>query len=277
MGNKSTRCLAVVALALAASLVAFASNAQDKKRLKAETITYYPPFSFKDPATNELRGFDHDVLNAIAAKMDAEVDWSESSFDQLISFASLKTRRADIYATAMGDTPGRRATASFLDYVYEPMVFYTLKNNASAFTNLVALCGRRVAVTRSSAVMNDAAVKWSEENCVKSGKPAIKVESSENAAQSQLMLDQKRVDVAISGAGSLAYQKTVQDRYVTLGGSLVKVMYGMAFPKENEQFGRQLKNALNGLIADGTYAQLLHKWGLPQDASIGEAMINGER
>ncbi|WP_245471694.1 hypothetical protein [Bradyrhizobium nanningense] len=57
---------------------------------------------------------------------------------------------------------------------------------------------------------------------------------------------------------------------------MIKLLTGMAFSKDDPQFGGQLKHALGALIADGTYGQLLHKWGLPDDASIEKPMINGE-
>ncbi|MFK4654133.1 polar amino acid transport system substrate-binding protein [Bradyrhizobium japonicum] len=270
--------LAMSVLAVAFGLVAGAAHAQGtKKIINAATITTYPPFSFKDPASNKLTGFDIDIFNAMAAKIGAEVNWVETSFDQMISFSALKTKRVDINGSSMGDTAERRASVNFLDYVYEGQVFYTLRANAERFPNVDEVCGKRVAVTRSSGVMNDAVVNWSEENCVKAGKPAVIVMGSENSAQSQQMLNQGRVDASLSGAGSLAYQNTMEgNRYVILGKPLFKAMYGMGFRKDDLQFGEALKKALAAVIADGTYAQLLHKWNLMDDASIQQPMINGE-
>ncbi|NEV02481.1 ABC transporter substrate-binding protein [Bradyrhizobium uaiense] len=265
-------------LAVAFGLVAGAAYAQGtKKVINALTITSYPPFSFKDPASNKLTGFDIDAFNAMAAKMGAEVNWVETSFDQLISFSALKTKRVDINGSSMGDAAERRASVNFLDHVYEGQVFYTLRANAERFPNVDAVCGKRVAVTRSSGVMNDAVMNWSEENCVKAGKPAVIVMGSENSAQSQQMLNQGRVDASLSGAGSLAYQNTIEsNRYAILGKPVIKVMYGMGFRKDDLQFGEALKKALAALIADGTYVQLLRKWHLTDDASIERPMINGQ-
>lgn len=54
--------------------------------------------------------------------MDAKVYWTESSFTQLIRFVPITTKRADIIASGIADTPERRDTVSFLDYSYDPQV-----------------------------------------------------------------------------------------------------------------------------------------------------------
>lgn len=245
-------------LAVAFTVAGTAHAQGTKKLINATTITTYPPFAFKDAKSNRLLGFDIDTLNAIAAKMGAEVNWIETSFDQQISFSALKTKRADINGPAMTDTPERRTSVSFLDYVYEFQFFYTLRAKAGQFTNADALCGKRVAVTRSSGIMNDAVVKWSEENCAKTSKPGVIVMGSENNAQSQQMISQGPADASLSGAGALAYQNALEgDRYVTLGNPVIKFMYGMGFRKDDPQFENALKSALAELIADGTVVSQL--------------------
>ncbi|QQN65418.1 ABC transporter substrate-binding protein [Bradyrhizobium diazoefficiens] len=270
--------LTISVLSVVFSLVASATCAKDtKKTINAQTITTYPPFSFKDPSSNKLTGFDIDTLDAIAAKMGAEVKWEEASFDQLISFSALKTKRVDMTGSAMTDTAERRATVNFLDYVYEPQVFYTLRANSEHFTTADALCGKHVAITRSSVYMNEAVAKWSEESCVKAGKSAVVVIGSENSGQSQQMLKQGRVDASLTGSGSLAYQNNLEgDRYVSLGKPLIKFMYGMGFRKDDAQLGEDLKKGLNAIMLDGTYDRLMHKWNLTEDAWIQQPMINGE-
>lgn len=276
MLSRSAVRLTMSVLGVAFTFAGTAYAQATKNVINATTITTYPPFAFKDAKSNQLLGFDIDTLNAIAAKMGAEVNWIETTFDQQISFSALKTKRADINGSAMTDTPERRASVNFLDYVYEVQFFYTLRGNAGQFTNAEALCGKRVAITRSSGIMNDAVVKWSEENCARAGRPEVIVMGSENNSQSQQMINQGRADASLSGAGALAYQNTLEGgRYVTLGKAVIKFMYGMAFRKDDPQFAQALKTALAALIADGTYTKLLRKWNLTDDASIHKPMING--
>lgn len=267
--------LAMGGLALAVSLATGTACAQvSQKVINAGNIIYYPPFSFKDPKTNELTGFGPDVFEAMAKKVGAKVNWSEFSYAQLTSFAPLKTGRVDIYGgVPMSDTPERRENGvSFIDFVYEPYVLCILSANADQFRSFDAMCGKRVATTRSSPGSAELVNQWSEENCTKAGKPAVVVIGSDSSATSELMLKQGRADASLTGAGSLANSNKVQGNvYTTFGKPLNKNMYGMAFLNENKELGEALKKALDELIADGTYVQLLHKWGLPDDSSIGQA------
>ncbi|WP_128948618.1 transporter substrate-binding domain-containing protein [Bradyrhizobium nanningense] len=278
MFSNGTRRLTMSAIAAIFGLMAVDACAQSAKRvINAMALTTYPPFEFKDEKAGKVAGFNIDVLEAMAKKMGAEVSWTETSYALMISFAPLNTKRADILLGTMGDTPERRANANFLDYVYSNQIFYTLSTKAGRFANLEALCGKRVAATRSSLIEIQGIEKWSEENCVKAGKPAVEVAASENTAQSRLLVQQDRADAAITGEGVIAYQNKLEgNQYAVISKPVVKLMTGFAFAKDNLPFGEELKKALAGIIADGTYSQLLHKWGLTDQASIGQPMINGQ-
>lgn len=269
---------AMCALAIAFDLGAGAVRAQGTKNvINAATITTYPPFEYKDPASGKLVGFDIEIVEAIAAKMGTKVNWTESSFAQLISFIPIATKRVDIIASGIADTPERRNTVSFLDYSYDPQVFFTLRANGAQFSNMDALCGKRVAVTRSSVVMMGGVLKMSDEVCVKSGKPAMVVIATDGAPQSRLELNQGRTDVAVQGAGTLVYQNSVEgNRYVIVGEPAAIPTYGIAFAKDDLQFGQALKKAFAEVIADGTYQKILRKWNMPDSAAVPRPMINGE-
>lgn len=270
--------LAMTVVAVAFALGANVSCAQATKGvINAITITTYPPFESKDLTSNKLVGFDIDIVEALAAKMGAKVNWIESSFDQVISFSAIKTKRADIAVALLGDTPERQATVGFVDYVYDNSVFFTLKAQASNLRSIDSLCGKRVAVTRSSVVWPPAVEKLSAEHCAKAGKPSIIVVGTDGAPQSRLQLSQGRVDAAVQGAATLAYQNTLEgNRYVTIGKPFMKILMGAAFSKEDPQFGLALKKAFAETIADGTYQKLLQKWNIPEDGALSHAMINGQ-
>lgn len=269
---------AISVSAVALSLVADSVYAQGaRKVINAITITYYPPYEFKDPATNKLQGFEIDVLEAMAAKMGAKVNWIESSYAQLTSFSDIFTGRADI-ATAITDNPQRRRDVDVLDWAYFTEVFYTLSNDAERYANIDALCGKRVGATRSSPGEMDGIARWSEENCTKAGKPAIVLVPGENTPQVRLMLESGRVDAAIISAAVLAYQNRLEGNKLAKIGtdSVIKFPSGMGISKNDPKFGADLKKALGAIIADGTYGQILRKWGLPDEMAIREPMINGE-
>lgn len=194
--------------------------------------------------------------------------------------APLKTKRVDIYAvTPFNDIPRRRELGvSFVDFAYEARYFFALSTNANQFKSPQGLCGKRVAVPRSSKGhgMHLTIERWSHDNCTKAGNPAVVLVYSESIATILLEMKQGRVDASVNSGGSLDYQnQTEGNAYIKIGNPLYKPMGGLAFLNENMQLGLALKNALDGLIADGTYVQLLRKWKISvDDTAIGEASIN---
>ena len=77
-----------------------------KSTLVAAIVPNYPPFEYKDPATDKLMGFDVDLGEAIAAKLGVKLQWEETGFDQMMS--ALTTHRVDVILSGMTDLPSRR-------------------------------------------------------------------------------------------------------------------------------------------------------------------------
>jgi polar amino acid transport system substrate-binding protein len=274
MFSRSRLYIAAGAFAVAFGQAASVTYAQGTKTvINAATVPKYPPFEFKDPASSKLIGFDVDIVDAIAARMGIKVNWIDSSFDQLIS--SIETRRADIIVAGMADTPERRASVSFLDYLHANSVFFTLRVNAARFPDMDALCGRRVATARRT-IWPAAIEKWSDDHCTAAGKPAVIVVGTDGSPDTRLQLNQGRADAAVQGAETIPYQNTIEgSRYVILGKPFLVQQMGLGFAKDDSQFGQKLKPALAALIADGSYQELLRKWDLT-DSAIEQAMINGQ-
>lgn len=273
----SNKLQGLLALTLAAALSAGTALAQDAKTtINVGTITTYPPLEFKDPQTGELTGFNHDVMEAIAAKAGLTINWVEAAWAEQASFAPLKVGRMDVATGVMVDNPEKRADVSYLDFMNDPYTFYTTNQRAGEFTDLTALCGKRVAMTRGSSTTGAAVERWNEENCVKAGKPPLEQQAANSTPDQQLMLKQGRVDAGFTAKSSFAQAKlTGVDEYTALGEPLVTVMYGFPFLATNTELGDKLKAALDEVIADGTYGKLIEKWKLTEDSSIGTtATIN---
>jgi len=72
----------------------------------------YAPMEFHDPATDELKGLDIDLAEAIAKRLGVGIAWTDVPFDQLIP--SLQTGRTDFIVAsfslrwALDQEPWRR-------------------------------------------------------------------------------------------------------------------------------------------------------------------------
>ncbi|UPJ79362.1 transporter substrate-binding domain-containing protein [Bradyrhizobium sp. 183] len=60
--------LGLSVLMLGLGLVGATRAEEPAKTINAATISYYPPYAFKDLKSGELQGFDIDLFNALAEK-----------------------------------------------------------------------------------------------------------------------------------------------------------------------------------------------------------------
>lgn len=237
----------------------------------AAIVPNYPPLDVKDPATNKLTGFDVDLGDAIGTKLGTKIDWQETSFDQMV--ASVKTGRADIIMSGMTDLASRHDSVSFVDYIKSGPQFFVQASRAGEFTDMLALCGKKVGASRRTSFPKEIA-SWSEANCAKAGKAAIEVVGTDGSADARTQLRQGRIDAAVQGNETLPYVMGIEpNAYKPLGQAIATQYTGIGVGKDATQLRDALAGALTELIADGTYKKLLDKWQL-SDQAIEKVTIN---
>lgn len=236
--------------------------------------TTYPPMGYKNPATNERVGFNVDLVNSLAKEMKLGVEWQEMSFEQLMT--SLTSKRIDMIGTAISDYPSRRDKLTFVDYLRSGAQPFTLAAKSGDIKSESDLCGKKVGAPRTTSYYPETQ-KWSEANCVGSGKPAITVNGTAGATATRLDLKQGRLDAAVLGPEYVAYlMKDEPGVYALAGNPLMESLFGLAFDKNETGLRDGVAEAVQSLIKDGTYAQILKKYGLERQAVTEVAIDAGK-
>ncbi len=274
------RILLFAALAATAlSPVAASSTAQaelpsaivQRGAIIAAVIPNYPPLEFKDPATGELTGFDIEIGQAIAKQLGVKITWQETSFEQMLP--SIATGRIDIVISGMTDLASRHESATFVDYMKTGPQFFVGFARKAEFPDMTALCGKAVGASRRTNTPKEIAA-WSDENCVKAGKEAIRFVGTEGSADARTQLKQNRIDAAVQGSETLPYIMSQEpDRFAPVGAPFGVSYNGIAIKKDEAGLQQAIAGALDQLIKSGDYAKLLKKWNL-NDQGIEKAMIN---
>lgn len=273
MSSRLIHRIALVAAAAALTLpAAHAQTARAKGApITAAIVSNYPPLEFKDPATAKLTGFDVDLGEALAAKLGTTIKWEETSFDQMLS--SLATGRVDIILSGMTDLPARRESVKFIDYLKTGPQFYVMKERAAEFAGMAALCGKKVGASRRTSFPAEI-TKWSDDNCVKAGKPPIAVTGTDGSADARTQLRQGRLDAAVQGGETLPYIMGQEpNTYASVGKPITFQYVGLAVTRKNDALVTELSDALAKLMADGTYAKIAAKWGL-QEFALPKVIID---
>ena len=274
-----TRIALLAAAASIAALAVSSASAQDlPARIKEAgkiiigTNNNYPPIIFKDPATNELQGVDIELGKAIAKQLGVEAEFQEIAFAQMLP--SLQTGRIDMVMAGMSDTPARRDIADFVDYMKSGAQFYTITALADQIKSTDDLCGKTVGASRSTNWPQQIG-EWSDKNCVAKGKPAITVVGTEGSADARTQLKTQRLQAAAQGNETLPYfQKLEPDTYVPIGTAFTESLVGIPVLKSEPQLRDAVKAAVEKLQADGTYDQILAKYGL-QANKLAAALNQG--
>ncbi|MER9316204.1 ABC transporter substrate-binding protein [Mesorhizobium sp. M0659] len=268
--------LIVSAIAL---LTASAASAETKLNLITDgeirilTNPIYPPMEFVNPDSGTIDGFDVDLANAVAKKLNLTTVFVTSAFQELQS--GLQTGRADMIISGMSDNVKRQASMDFVDYITSGPILFTTKANAEQYKQTVDLCGKTVAGSRSTS-FGDNVRDWSAANCEARGKPAIKFEGTADSNAARLGMKQGRYDAVVQGIETIAYQMKLEpDTFILVGDPLLSNdTFGMGFKKDNTALRDAVADAFDEVIKDGIYGEILKKWGLVHNA-VPKAVING--
>jgi cystine transport system substrate-binding protein len=201
--------------------------------LRVATEGTYAPFSFHDPGSNELTGYDVEVAKAVGAKLGKKVEFSETQFDSI--FAGLESNRYDVIANQVTINPERQAKYLFsAPYTVSTGVVVTRADDDSVHS-LADVKGKRSAQSTTSSF-------------------------AEVATQAGAQVE--RVDVTINAnLALLEYQRTTGDKDVKIAATIDQPSEeALVFRKNSADLQTQVDGALQALRADGTLAGISEKY-----------------
>lgn len=245
------------ALVLAAALTACSGSSDpadalaDLKKsgtLKVGTEGTYAPFTFHDPTTGELTGYDVEVITAVAEKIGVKVEFSETKWDSI--FAGLEAKRFDLIANEVTINDDRTTKYDLSDPYSVSVPVVVVAADDDAIGSLADFKGARAAQTATS--------NWgalARDN-------GATVEPVDGFTEAVAALRDGRVDLTVND--NLA----VLEYLTTTGDDSVKVAFDLPDQKVYQAFALRknsgLLDAVNGaladLAADGTLASLGEKY-----------------
>ena len=236
--------------------------------IRVAIVPNYPPMEFRDPATNALTGFDVELGEALGRKLGLKIAWQETSFDQMMP--AIATGRVDAILSGMTDMATRQDTATFVDYLRNGPRFFVQQSRAAEFKDALALCGKKVGASRRTSFPKLIAA-WSDAHC---GSDPIQFVGTEGSADARTQLKQGRLDAAVQGGETLPYMMDLDpSAYVPIGDIFAVQFSGLALNVKEKALQQAVVEALDALIADGSYRALLAKWKLA-DYGVKKATIN---
>lgn len=207
-------------------------------------------FSFRDPITGEVSGFDVDIAGEVARDIFGSQDAVEyrilSSADRI---TALQNNTVDIVVKTMTITCERRKQVTF-STVYFSANQRILAARDSAISSPADLSGKRVCVARGTTSLRTVAQI----------DPPPVVVSVVTWADCLVALQQREVD-AVSTDDTILAGLVAQDPYLHIvGESMAEQPYGIGINLTNTALVRFVNGTLQRIRDDGTWDALYRKW-----------------
>ena len=207
-------------------------------------------FSFRDPITGEITGFDVDIAGEVARDIfgtPSQVEYRILASAERI--AALQKSEVDIVVKTMSITCGRRKLVNF-STVYLVANQRLLVPRDSAIRQAADLSGKRVCVAQGTTSLRR----------IRKISPAPIIVSVVNWADCLVALQQRQVD-AVSTDDSILAGLMSQDPYLHIvGPSMDEEPYGIGINLNNTGLVRFVNGTLERIRRDGTWNTLYRKW-----------------
>jgi len=233
----------------------------------------FPPYEIVTD-TNAVTGASAEIADAIGQMLGVKIEHATvSGLSALLS--GIKSGRYQFAMGPVGDFKSRQEANDFVDWVQEFVVFAVQKGNPKNINSLDEACGTRIAVQAGGSA--EKVIKAQADKCASDGKPALQVQSYTDQPTSILAVRSKRADAFFSSQAPLTYfvqQSNGELELAAVGkANGFEALFQGAVVAKDAPLSAVLLSAVKELVKNGTYAQIMKKWGL-ENNMISEPGIN---
>jgi len=243
-------------------------SVQSSKVLRVGTNAEYAPNEFLQGS--DVAGMDVDVMNAVAAKLGVKAEYSNASFDSLIT--GVAGNRYDVAISSFTINAQRLGQVNMVQYYNAGTQWVVKKGNPEGIDPDNA-CGKTVSV-QSGTTQSDDDLPARQKVCTDAGKPAITVLPFDSQEDATSALVQGRVQAMLADSPISAYAvKQTKDQLELAGDIYDAAPYGIVVPKDQTQTAEAISKALSAIATDGAYETALSNWGADAGA-VTEFPVN---
>lgn len=243
---------------------------RSKRTLTIAADATYAPAEFMSSDGKTVIGFGPDLARAVAKLLGLRAEIRNVPFDSIIP--GLAAGKYELGVSSFTDTREREKTVDFVTYATAGESFFVNASGGPRISSLDDLCGHTVAAQKGTTEAADA-IAQSKRCTDRGGLPvAVSVFPDENGVN--LALASGRVEVAFADTPVAAFAvRQSAGKFRLLGDSIQNAPYGIAISK-GSGLQRPVLAAVEALIADGAYQEILRYWGL-EHIAITTPAING--
>ncbi|YAL82755.1 ABC transporter substrate-binding protein [Dermacoccaceae bacterium W4C1] len=217
-------------------------------------------------------GVEVDLAYLLAEVLGLKVQVKTSSFENL--FVGIDSGKYDVALSNVGVSEERKKKYDLATYRLGLHAFETRKNADFTVKGAADLAGKKVAVS-SGTLQEEILLRWNEEN-KKAGREPIDIKYYQNSSDYYIALSSGRID-AYLGPNPVATYHVATSKQTKIVGT-VSSSYPVVgkvgtLTKRGNDLAPLFAKAINKAIADGSYAKVLDRWGL-NDEAVPTSQVN---
>lgn len=233
----------------------------------------YPPQEFFDDQGNPT-GSDVDIAVEIGKRLGLTTQIENSVFDTII--LALTGGKCEMIVSAQNITADRLTQVDMIPYFKAGQSFVVAKGNPAGIAKPLDLCGKKVAVesgtTEGDYVKGTGDYKGAGLNkqCADGGQAEVNLKEFQKDSDALLALSAGQVDAYFADSPVAGYYTVQQPDQFELSGVTVEIANeGISVPKDpaKKDLANGILAALKSMADDGTYVEILKKYGL-QDGAV---------
>jgi polar amino acid transport system substrate-binding protein len=227
------------------------------------TDSTYAPSEFLDSDGKTVIGFDVDLFNAVAAKLGLKTSWQSADFTSIIPGVS--TGKYQVGVSSFTVNAEREKQVTMISY-FSAGTQWAAKTGSSITPDTA--CGKKIAVQTGTVQVDDITAR--NKKCT-SGKITIDQYQKQSDATNAVVTGKDDAMLADSPVAAYAVKQT-SGQLALIGDIYDSAPYGYVVGKAQTGFADAISGAVQALIADGTYKQILDKWGVGAGAITAPAV-----
>ena len=233
------------------------------------TDASYAPGQFLDVDGETIIGFDVDLAKAVAQVLGLEAQMENAPFGSLVE--GVKTGKYELGASSFTINAERQLQVDMVSYFLAGTSWAVATGNPMQITPDDA-CGKVVAVQRDTVQVAD--IEARSQACVDAGKSEITIEQFQAQSDATAAVVTGKDDAMLADSPVVAYAIAQTGGKLEQVGEIYEAApYGYAVPKDQGDYTQAVQGAVQKLIEDGTYLDILTLWGV-QGGAVTTSEVN---
>jgi polar amino acid transport system substrate-binding protein len=231
--------------------------------------TSYAPSEFIAEDGETIVGFDVDLFTLVAQKLGLEAQFETAAFDSII--AGVGSGRYEAGVSSFTINPERLQQANMISY-YEAGTQWATKAGNPDGVDPDDACGLTIAVQKATVQVDDITAR--SEACEAAGEEPITINQYDLQSDATAAIVSGAAVAGLADSPIMAYAVQQTGGQLELLGDIYDAApYGYVVAQDQADLAQAIADAVQALIDDGTYTEVLTRWGV-EDGAIDDPTVN---